>query len=440
MKFSKRLFLRSALSLLLAVFILSGGLMLMGMTETETKNVGTDSLAPDVSDLLDVPEGDENSFEGVTDTSAPVSQEQLAGKFGQYSVVSEAEGKKNVSIYSEEQIADFVARRENGEWFVLSAEDILFIIDDTIKLFNEYDIISVTGLDGVTKEYPGISFYSSDEYKNCFGGLDYGTNDFSFDLEADIWNVIYTRVVVLNSAVYNRFGLKTVFADMTAPIDETELWSLARAAQQYFREEVPAENSYSIAKNAELLSKYSGGAFVFSGQTYINYIEALNCGDRNAIIELYPDGLIPENLNNVKYDTDGKSVVIELWDMNVGDLVARLRLDGDTDAKAVSDLEALWEEFKVYLNSEDYRHVSGEEFTSATSDYRVAVFFMGMEGLHGTNRVSALRFGADAYQDNCQTHFGGGFDEISEPCQISGSQAISDYVNAILKDRLVDAE
>lgn len=89
-----------------------------------------------------------------------------------------------------------------------------------------------------------------------------------------------------------------------------------------------------------------------------------------------------------------------------------------------------------YECSADYRHVSGEEYMNSVSDYRVAVFFMGMEGLHGTNRVSALRFGADSYQDNCQLHFGGGFDEISEPCQLSGSQAISDYVNAILKDRL----
>ena len=440
MKFSKRLFLRSALSLLLAVCILSGGLMLMGMAETETQPVGSDSLAPDVSDLIAVPEDNENSFPGITDTSAPVSQEQLAGKFGQYSFVSESDGKNVISIYSEEQISDFVARRENGEWFVLSAEDILFIIDDTLKLFSEYDVISVTGLDGVTVSYPGISFYSSEEYKNCFGGLDYGTNDISFDLEADIWNVMYTRVLVLNSAVYNRFGVKTVFADMETPMDENSLWRLSNAVNQYFREPVPGEDSYRMAGNSALLSKYSGGAFVFNGETYINYIEALNCGDRNAIIELYPDGLIPENLNNVKYDTDGKSVVIELWDMKAEKLVARIRLDGDTDAKEVADLEALWEEFKSYLYSEDYRKVSGEESISATSDYRTAIFFMGMEGLHGTNRVSALRFGADAYQDNCQTHFGGGFDEISEPCQISGSQAISDYVNAILLDRLVDAE
>jgi len=437
MKFSKRLFLRSALSLLLAVCILSGGLMLMGMAEPETKDVGTESPAPDVSDLL-APPTDDTELPGITDTSAPVSQEQLAGKFGQYSFVSEIDGKKTVSIYSAEQIADFVTRRENGEWFVLSAEDILFIIDDTLKLFNEYDMVTVTDLDGVTANYPGVSFYSSEEYKNCFGGLDYGTNEYSFDLESDIWRATYTRIKVLTSAVYERFGQKTVFADME--VEEPDLWMLAYATSQYFRDPVPGENEYSVADNAALLSKYSCGAFIFSGQTYINYVESVNCGDRNAIVELYPDGLIPENLNNVKYDTDGKSVVIELWDMNSEELVARLRLEGDTDAKEVADLEGLWEEFKVYLHSADYRHISGEEYMNSFSDYRVAVFFMGMNGLHGEKRVSSLRFGADEYQDNCQLHFGGGFDEISEPCQLSGSQAISDYVNAILLDRLVDAE
>ncbi|MBR6506474.1 MAG: hypothetical protein IKT37_02590 [Clostridia bacterium] len=430
MKFSKRLFFRSALSLVLAVCILSGGLMLMGMAETEGEAVDTDSYAPDVSGLL--PE--EESI--ITDTTVPTPQEQLSGKFGQYSLVSEADGKSVVSIYSEEQINDFVTRRENGEWFTLSAEDMLFIIDDTLKLFSQYDVINVTGLDGVTASYPGISFYSSEEYKNCFGGLEVGTNEYSFNVEKDIWNVILARVEVLNSAVYGRHGVKTVFADMTTPLDETELWVLAKDVQYFFREEIPGENQWTIDESFSRLSKYSTGAFVFSGQIHINYIESLDCGDRSASVQLYPDGLIPENLNNVKYDTEGKTVVIEVWDMNAEELVARLRLEGDTDAKEVADLEALWEEFKIYLNSEDYRHVSGEEFTNAVSDYRVAVFFMGMEGLHGTNRVSALRFGADSYQDNCQTHFGGGFDEISEPCQLSGSQAISEYVNAILKDRL----
>ena len=426
MKFSKRLFFRSALSLVLAVCILSGGLMLMGMTETEDKAVDTDSYAPDVSDLI----SEEESI--ITDTTVPTPQEQLSGKFGQYSLVSEADGKSVVSIYSEEQINDFVTRRENGEWFTLSAEDILFIIDDTLKLFSQYDVINVTGLDGVTASYPGISFYSSEEYKNCFGGLAYGTNEYSFDLEADIWNVILARVKVLNTSVTYRGGTVFVYTDNDGSINDDNSWFISHSVLNYFStHETTCEALY-----LETLAPYDTGVFVFSGESKIQYVEQMNCGSRDAVISLYPDGLIPENLDTVKYDVDGKSVVIELWDIKGEKMVARLRLEGDTDAKEVAELEALWEEFKIYLHSADYRHVSGEEYMNSVSDYRVAVFFMGMEGLHGTNRVSALRFGADSYQDNCQLHFGGGFDEISEPCQLSGSQAISDYVNAILKDRL----
>lgn len=433
MKFSKRLVFRSLLSLLLAVCILSGGLLLMGMAEAEDKTVETDSLAPDVSDLID--SADDTVLPDITDTSAPASREQLTGKFGKYSFASVENGKKIVSIYSAEQIADIVNRRENGESFVLSAEDILFIIDDTVNLFSEYDIVSVTGLDGVTVNYPGVSFYSSEEYGSCFGGVDYGTNEYSFNIEKDIWNVILTRVTVLNSTVCNHFGKVYVYVDNDGSINEENIDYLSRCVQVYFKgSELSSEYIFY-----ETLAPHNNGVFVFSGNRYIDYVEQMNCGDRNAAIALYPDGLIPENLDTVKYDVNGKSVVIELWDMNSEKLVARLRYDGDTNAKEVADLENLWEDFKVYLNNggEEYRHVSGEEYMSSVSDYRIAVFFVGMEGLNGSNRVSAIRFGADSYQDNCQLHFGGGIEEMSEPCQLSGSQAIADYVISLLKEELV---
>lgn len=429
MKFSKRLFFRSALSLLLAVCLLTSGLMLMGMAETEDKDVETDSLAPDVSDLLP----DEESI--ITDTTVPVPQEQLSGKFGEYSFKSEADGKKVVSIYNAEQVQDIAFRAQQGEIFSLSAEDILFIIDDTVKLFGEYDFVTVTGLDGETVTYPGISFYSSEEYKNCFGGFDYGTNDISFNIEADIWNVILTRVKVLNTTVHERGGKIFVYPDNDGSINEENVSFLSHSVLNYFSQhEINCEALY-----LETLAPHGTGVFVFAGESKIEYVEQMNCGSRDAAISLYPDGLIPENLDTVKYDVDGKSVVIELWDIKGEKMVARLRYDGVEDGKVVSDIEGLWEDFKAYLNSSDgsYRHVSGEEYMNSVSDYRVAVFFIGMEGLHGNNHVSALRFGADSYQDNCQLHFGGGIDEMSEPCQLSGSQAIADYVITLLQQELV---
>ncbi|MBO7737911.1 MAG: hypothetical protein J6S77_04300 [Clostridia bacterium] len=432
MKFSKRLFFRSALSLLLAVCILAGGLMLMGMTETEDKAVDTDSYAPDVSDLI--PE--EESI--ITDTTVPTPQEQLSGKFGQYLFTSELEGKSVVSIYSAEQISDFVARRENGEWFSLSAEDMLFIIDDTVKLFKTYDLVVITDLEGNTVAYPGVKFYSSQEYKDCFNGLEFGTNEYSFDIEKDIWQVIKTRAIVLNSASYDNRNGFCVFTDIETPVTEKELWYVNDFAISYYFHDMTNHFETYRGLYEETLAPYGIGMFYFGSGSSIEYVEQLNCKDNTAEVKLYSDGFIPAELDFPKYDTNGKSVVIEVWDMKAEQMVARLRLEGYTDAKEVSDLEALWEEFKnyTYLGTDNgYERVPVEDY-DAVSDYRVAVFFNGFEGHHGFKEVVSIRFGADAYQNYCQFHFGGGFDEISEPHQLSGSQAISEYVNTILKDRL----
>lgn len=431
MKHSKRLFARSALALLLAVCVLSGGLMLMGMAEIEESDLNPESLAPDVSALL--PE-EENI---ITDTTVPVPQEQLSGKFGEYSFVSETDGKSVVSIFSEEQINDFVYRRENGEWFSLSAEDMLFIIDDTVKLFTTYDFVTVTDLEGKTVTYPGIKFYSSDDYKNCFGGLDFGTNEYSFDIEKDMWKVIKTRATVLNSASFKDTNGFCVFTDIKEPVQEDDFWYVVKFAISYYYHEITAYHEQYRSLYEETLAPYDTGMFYFGNGNSVDYIEKLNCKDNDAEIRLYSDGLIPENLDTVKYDADGKSIIIELWDIKGEKMVARLRYDGEENGKIVSDIEGLWEGFKAYLHSEDYRKVSGEEYMNSVSDYRIAVFFVGMNGLHGNKKVSALRFGADDYQDNCQLHFGGGIDEMAEPCQLSGSQAMADYVIALLQQELV---
>lgn len=434
MKFSKRLFFRSALSLLLAACILSGGLLLMGMAETEDKPVDTESYAPDVSDLI--PE--EESI--ITDTTVPVPQEQLSGKFGEYSFASEADGKFVVSIFSEEQINDFVYRREAGEWFTLSAEDMLFIIDDTVKLFTAYDLVKITDLEGNTKVYPGVKFYSSQEYQDCFNGLEIGTNEYSFDIEKDIWEVIKTRATVLNSASFDNVNGFCVFTDIETPVSENDFWFNAHASISYYFHDMAAHFELYRELYEETLAPYGTGMFYFGSGSSIEYVESLNCKDNTAEIKLYSDGFIPAELDYPKYDTDGKSVIIEVWDMKAEKMVARLRLEGETDAKEVSDLEGLWEEFKnyTYLGTDNgYERVPAEDY-DAVSDYRVAVFFNGFEGHYGFKEVISIRFGADAYQNYCQFHFGGGFDEISEPHQLSGSQAISDYVNAILKDRLIE--
>ena len=108
----------------------------------------------------------------------PTAQELLQKKFEVYNTVTEEDGKSVVTIFSEEQIADIRTRRENGEWFWLSSEEMLYLINDTVKLFETYDVVKVRDLEGVERVY------------------DRG------DKKSLAYDVILERVKVLNSAVY----------------------------------------------------------------------------------------------------------------------------------------------------------------------------------------------------------------------------------------------
>lgn len=83
----------------------------------------------------------------------PTAQELLQKKFEIYNTVTEEDGKSVVTIFSEEQIEDIRARRENGEWFWLSGEEMLYLINDTVKLFETYDIVYIRDLEGNLKTF-----------------------------------------------------------------------------------------------------------------------------------------------------------------------------------------------------------------------------------------------------------------------------------------------
>ncbi len=108
----------------------------------------------------------------------PTAQELLQKKFDAYNTVTEEDGKSVVTIFSEEQIEDIRTRRENGEWFWLSSEEMLYLINDTVKLFETYDVVKVRDLEGVERVY---------DRSNC---------------QNSVFEVIQERARALNSATY----------------------------------------------------------------------------------------------------------------------------------------------------------------------------------------------------------------------------------------------
>ena len=91
-----------------------------------------ESSDDDVSFDISVPMQEE-SGDVSHDTETP--GEAMDGRFGEYCFVHEEDSKKTVTIYSQEQISDFAERRENGEWFSLTSEEIEYLINDTKALF-----------------------------------------------------------------------------------------------------------------------------------------------------------------------------------------------------------------------------------------------------------------------------------------------------------------
>lgn len=142
----------------------------------------------------------------------PTAQELLQKKFEVYNTVTEEDGKSVVTIFSEEQITDIRTRRENGEWFWLSSEEMLYLINDTVKLFETYDVVKVRDLEGVERVF------------------DRG------DKKSLAYDVILERVKVLNSAVHSISGLDnlTVLTGVTNPLTEIEAAYFSGCANPWY--------------------------------------------------------------------------------------------------------------------------------------------------------------------------------------------------------------
>lgn len=185
--------IKSAGLILLFVFLLAASILSLSLSDGKTQPNDNTLLTPEAA------------------VAAPTAQDLLKKKFDAYNTVTENDGKKTVSIYSEDQIADFRARRENGEWFWLSSEEMLFLIHDTVQMFETYDIVHVRSIDG-TQSIFDCSLREKER-------------------ECAITDVILLRIRALNSAEY-AYGdestrASSFFSDIRQPLSDAELKSLS---------------------------------------------------------------------------------------------------------------------------------------------------------------------------------------------------------------------
>ena len=75
---------------------------------------------------------------------APTAQTEMEAKFAVYNHVLEVGEEKTLVLFSDEQATEQWAKRENGEDFRLTYDEIIFLINDSLRLYNTYDEIYLT--------------------------------------------------------------------------------------------------------------------------------------------------------------------------------------------------------------------------------------------------------------------------------------------------------
>ena len=148
MKTQKSLFFKTSLCLLVACAVLSSGMLFIAASVEGTSSINGESVTPAIEDVG----GSDADLPPVDDPETPAPPATVVDR---YLTVTEEEGKTVATLYTPEQIADFNARREAGEWFNLSDEEVLALITDTREMFFEYDVIRINNLDGTTSKYYG---------------------------------------------------------------------------------------------------------------------------------------------------------------------------------------------------------------------------------------------------------------------------------------------
>lgn len=127
MKNSKIIIIAASL-VLAAALALCGCVYLIGDVPDETRGYNPDEMTlPSVIE------------------ETPSAQSELQKKFGAYGREETGErGERIFRLFTEEQIEESLTLRKNGERRMLTYEEILFLINDSIRMYFEYDKIIIT--------------------------------------------------------------------------------------------------------------------------------------------------------------------------------------------------------------------------------------------------------------------------------------------------------
>ena len=294
-------------------------------------------------------------------------------------------------------------------------------------MFKTYDIIRVYDKDGNLLSYYGLSFYSSEEYLACFNGFDYGINDISFSMKTDIFNAVFARAEVLNSAVYEAYRNGTggrataMITDMKYAPNSDEAHVLSFGLNPWSKDKtdengnpVPSNKHYGVWIFDKSLIWFSGD----SAEVRLDF----NPLDMEA---LYPAKFNFDTIGKVKYDQYGKVIVAEIYESQSRQMIARVRFDEINDPKIIEKAEKLQEQVFGQMESTDMKF--------APSNYYIVLHLNGFESDTTVMHHRYVYF-ADGDLTKYDLYEDGLFMDYTTV--YSDGSVFASYMNEIIKDRL----
>ncbi len=259
-----------ALVLLISTALLVGCIRQAADSEGQTERYARDEVQ--------TPE--ETSYASSITTLSPTTQSELREKFSAMSHVDEQ--ANSISVITPEYLEEYWA---DGQLHALSLEDILFLIQDTIELFFDYDLV-------ICEENPRAAGYSIAERYPEIGGTQFEP---AHSTGANTWkihHVILYRIAALSSP--EAFILAQEALDYVGRTDEefqpcytTSLYYIPSYTEDVDRDAVlRAVGLYDIA-NEEPGSCVDYLGLAYLERAYIDLAPA-SCPYPGAWIPLFP--------------------------------------------------------------------------------------------------------------------------------------------------------
>ena len=444
--------------LLLSALLLSGSMLHIFAGDLPAYPLPTEPFAPTGTTAQgdSAPQDDPTDGDIVLrDDSQPIPKQELDATFGVYTHVTEENGKQVVTVFSEEQIAAINARRDAGETMLLCGQEMLYLLDDTKRLFETYDIVRIRDLDGTLYTFPGLRFYTSAEFDAAFStAVGEVENSYTYDLKRDAYEAMIYRIHVLHSyAEYIRYQPDVACMYVYTAWDGFKGEDPRVLAEGLLTRHASYSARFTVAKNyadgdrgddngahpeiPQLRLNYirstPGGMLTFYGEE-IFYIADLSAFDGTNMLTLYPDGIFPGGTVTGKYENgQGKAVVIELWEEASASCIARIRLTEQANPTEVEKIAALWNGMK------DIRTRGNVSIGSVGyGSYRVAVYLCGFphEMLEGGSEQGCFWYKPEANTD-LWSHIWWDDVTLDFSDNYIGGAEMTAYINSLLKQLLI---